>query len=211
MVTSIVMITLRAETPSRGKASPRPFPSLPSGPAGRTHPRLGPLGTNHGAAMPTRPQKAEKRTMGSAKLCAVMAAPAAAHPHPPLGIKSRPLPRAAANPRRERGALTALPPPIDGRALRPPHRQGAPQRGISPNLTALPLTSLRKHAHTGSSIKLLYVTRRERTAHRRRREVEQLRPAGHLGTRRSSLMSHSAALSSAREPDWCVAASGVGM
>lgn len=64
--------------------------------------------------MPTRPQKAEKRTRGSAKLCAVMAAPAAALPHPPLRLTSRPLPRATANRRRERRALTALPPPIGG-------------------------------------------------------------------------------------------------
>lgn len=35
-------------------------------------------------------------------------------------------------------------------------------------------------------------------------------PRGHLGSLRSSAMSHSATLSSAREPDWCVAASGVG-
>ena len=59
--------------------------------------------------MPTRPQKAEKRTRGSANLCAVMAAPAAALPHPPLRLTSRPLQRATANRRRERRALTALP------------------------------------------------------------------------------------------------------
>lgn len=35
-------------------------------------------------------------------------------------------------------------------------------------------------------------------------------PVRYLGTLRSSLMSHSAMLSKAREPDWCVAATGVG-
>lgn len=37
-----------------------------------------------------------------------------------------------------------------------------------------------------------------------------LPPLRYLGTLRSSLMSHSAMLSRAREPDWCVAARGVG-
>lgn len=72
MVTSMVMITLRRQR-AQGAL---PGPVLPGSPPDpRTHPRLGPLGTNQGAATPTSPQKAEKRTSGSAKLCAVMASP----------------------------------------------------------------------------------------------------------------------------------------
>lgn len=92
------------ETPALAREGPAPEPRRGTPQGAPTHPRFGPLGTNQGAAMPTRPQKAEKRTSGSAKLCAVMAAPhrtAPAHcrappaaaqrrqPAPPIGRSAR--------------------------------------------------------------------------------------------------------------------------
>lgn len=44
-----------------------------AGPARHPYPRLGPLGTNQGPAMPMRPQNVVKMTTGRAKECAVMA------------------------------------------------------------------------------------------------------------------------------------------
>lgn len=42
-------------------------------PARLSYPRLGPLGTNQGPAMPMRPQNVVKTMTGRAKECAVMA------------------------------------------------------------------------------------------------------------------------------------------
>lgn len=44
-----------------------------SRPAWLSYPRLGPLGTNQGPAMPMRPQNVVKMMTGRAKECAVMA------------------------------------------------------------------------------------------------------------------------------------------
>lgn len=63
--------------------SPEPHPIevvIGRGTGREPHPRLGPLGTSQGPANPTSPQKTEKRMMGSAKLCAVIARPAEMDP-----------------------------------------------------------------------------------------------------------------------------------
>lgn len=209
------------ETPALAREGPAPEPRRGTPQGAPTHPRFGPLGTNQGAAMPTRPQKAEKRTSGSAKLCAVMAAPhrtAPAHcrappaaaqrrqPAPPIGRSAR------LGPARIQSARLGSARPPHGSAARSAQEHPGRHRRFtnsfmlhSSHPPPPPAPSQPGWAHT-----VLRTRGSAAPASGGAAPGRAPPPMRYLGTLRSSLMSHSAMLSRAREPDWCVAATGVG-
>lgn len=209
----MVMITLRRQRAQGALPGPVP-PGSPPDP--RTHPRLGPLGTNQGAATPTSPQKAEKRTSGSAKLCAVMASPLRSAPRTATNQRAARHGPAASHWTRRAGKPRPFP-------TAPRYQWGGPGlNGGGPGLNgapqpAPPAPQAGRHQWLGDSSSFMARSPTAATVVVVMVVVVVVvvvavhpGPRGHLGSLRSSAMSHSATLSSAREPDWCVAASGVG-
>lgn len=217
-----------AETPALAREGPAPKPPTPRHPRYPPEPPLtrgsAPWARTRGRRCPQGPRR-RRRGRAAARSCA---------PSWPLRTDSAP-PTAAPRRQSAPGARRAVTSHWRRRSARPGSARIGSDRHPHPSAPR----SAKEHpsqTHPLHKTPLCYKVRTHTRRHRLPRQPgwahislrtrgsgarpplrpavrlpgRALPPVRYLGTLRSSFMSHSAVLSSAREPDWCVAARGVG-